>query len=80
MAKSRRDAGGEGLIANVDAADFAKALGHVSGAVARRDLIPILNCVLMDCRDGSMRLVTTNGDYEAEDRAHSVSMRGRCKV
>jgi len=68
MAKPKKDAGGECLIANVDAADFAKALGHVSGAVARKDLIPILNCVMMDCRDGSMRLVTTNLDYESEDR------------
>jgi len=66
MAKSKKDAGGECLIATVDAEQFAKRLGFVQGALPRRNTVPILDCVLLTAGPGLVRLAVTNLDQMSE--------------
>lgn len=54
-----------GLAATVDAAEFARRLGFVTGAIARRNTIPILDCVLLEARAGTVSLTATNLDQQS---------------
>lgn len=67
MAKSKNAAKtGPGLLATVDAADFAKRLGFVTGALPRRNNIPILDCVRVCAANGEVTLAVTNLDQQSE--------------
>lgn len=50
----------------VEAAQFAKALAAVAGAVERRNTIPILSNLLIESASGTVRLVGTNLDMEVK--------------
>ena len=50
----------------VEAAQFAKALAAVAGAVERRNTIPILSNLLIESTSGTVRLVGTNLDMEVK--------------
>lgn len=54
-----------GLAATVEAAEFARRLGFVTGAIARRNTIPILDCVLLEARQGIVQLTATNLDQQS---------------
>lgn len=56
-----------GLAATVEAAEFARRLGFVTGAISRRTQIPILGCVLLQVGPGDrVRLAATNLDQQSE--------------
>ncbi|MFM2445588.1 MAG: polymerase beta subunit [Pseudomonadota bacterium] len=58
--------------ASVEVADLRDALGAGVGVIARRNTIPILECVLLDVRDGRLALTAT--DLERETRVAGVSV------
>lgn len=64
MAKNNKQ--GPGLLATVDAGELTKRLGYVMGALARRNTIPILDCVRLTGRDGRLALAVTNLDQQSE--------------
>lgn len=63
MAKGKK---GDGLLATVDAGELAKRLGYVNGALARRNTVPILECVRLTARDGRLEMAVTNLDQQSE--------------
>ncbi len=48
----------------LERAHLLKSLGHVQSVVERRNTIPILSHVLMEARDGALRLTATDMDLE----------------
>ena len=48
----------------IERAQLLKSLSHVQGVVERRNTIPILSNVLLDARDGKVRLTATDLDIE----------------
>jgi DNA polymerase-3 subunit beta len=65
MAKGKKPSG-DGLIAKVDAAEFARRLGYINGSLPRRNQIPILNCILLSAEDARVSLTATNLDQQSE--------------
>ncbi|MBI1401439.1 DNA polymerase III subunit beta [Hyphomonas sp.] len=66
------------LAATVEAGEFARRLGFVTGAIARRNTIPILGCVLLEAREGLIRLSATNLDQQSDaETAADVKIAGK---
>lgn len=69
---------GPGLLATVEANELAKRLGYITGALPRRNTIPILDCVRVTAAAGGrLTLAVTNLDQQSEaDLAADVRGQG----
>ena len=58
----------------VERNDFLKALGHVQSVVERRNTVPILSNVLVQAKDGVLRLTATDLDMEVVETARKANI------
>ena len=53
--------------ATIERATLLKGLSHVQSVVERRNTIPILSNVLLDARDGALRMMATDLDLQINE-------------